>query len=49
LNIFGRPKPRPTQEDAYQANIETNDEPLYTDDISDDDYSIPAFLRRQAN
>ncbi len=49
LNIFGRPKPRPTQEDTYQENIEPNDEPMYNDDINDDDYSIPAFLRRQAN
>lgn len=48
LGIFGRPKQRPTHQDAYEENQEQNDENIYNSDVNDD-YSIPAFLRRQAN
>lgn len=46
LGIFGKPKPRNiVGEEVRHEEVET---PNYASDL-DDDYTIPAFLRRQAN
>lgn len=45
--IFGTPKPRTQMEEAHYDEPRVDHNP-FPDDASDD-YSIPAFLRRQAN
>lgn len=45
LNIFGKPKQRPAAHDDYVEQ----EEPQTYNEENTDDYSIPAFLRRQAN
>lgn len=49
LGIFGKPKPRMPMEEALEMedHAPQNNNP-YAEDL-DDDYTIPAFLRRQAN
>lgn len=48
LNIFGKPKARPTLEAEAYTEPKQPESSIFDDEISDD-YSIPAFLRRQAN
>ncbi len=48
-NLFGKPKPRQTAPDFETNNQQTvHDNNLFPEE-SVEDYSIPAFLRRQAN
>lgn len=53
LNIFGKPKPRPTAPEQHyeqreESRNETREQVIFPED-NIEDYSIPAFLRRQAN
>lgn len=47
MGIFGSPKPRTQMEEPHYDDARVDHNP-FPDDASDD-YSIPAFLRRQAN
>jgi hypothetical protein len=47
MGIFGAPKPRMQMEEPHYDDARVDHNP-FSDDTSDD-YSIPAFLRRQAN
>lgn len=48
LGIFGKPKPRMPMEEALEMEEQQPQNNPYAEDL-DDDYTIPAFLRRQAN